>query len=286
MLYIVLGLSLAALAGAMMKLLADDLSAFQITWFRFFGFALIILPIVLVRFGRSAFKSERPWIQVVRGISLAAATVAFVMGARTVDFADAIAILYAYPFLLTLIAVRFLGERVRLIGWLGVLGGFIGVLMVMRPEFRVVNVGTLLVFLCAIIVSIQLALNRKLAEVSHPLVTSVWGAVIASAILTAFLPFFWQPVDARHVLTLGVLIITGAASQTLVVFAFARAAASTLAPFTYFEIVAAVVIGYFIFGTLPVWESWVGIVLIVISGLVVARALTQKKPAHIDGRSK
>ena len=256
-----------------MKLLSDELSAFQITWFRFFGFALIMLPIVIVRFGRSALRPARPGIQIFRGISLAAATVAFVMGARTVDFADAIAILYAYPFLLTLLAVFFLGERVHRVGWLGVVGGFVGVLLVMRPEFQTVNSGTLLVFLCAVIVSIQMALNRKLGTVSHPLVTSLWGAAIASFVLTCILPFHWQPVDMNQLLILCLLIVSGAVSQTLIVFAFAKAAASTLAPFTYFEIVAAVMIGFALFGTLPVWESWVGILLITISGLIVARSL-------------
>ena len=68
----------------------------------------------------------RKGMQVVRGLSLASATVAFVAGARTIDFADAIAILYAYPFLLTVLAATFLGERVRWVGWLGVVGGFVG----------------------------------------------------------------------------------------------------------------------------------------------------------------
>lgn len=272
--FIIIGLSLAALAGAIMKLLSNDLSAYQITWFRFFGFALIILPIVMVRFGRPALKPARPGIQIFRGFSLAAATVAFVLGARTVDFADAIAILYAYPFLLTVLAVSFLGERVHWTGWVGVVGGFLGVLLVMRPEFKTLNTGTLLVFLCAVIVSVQMALNRKLGTVSHPLVTSLWGAAIASTALTFVLPFYWIPIDFTQFWILSALIVTGAVSQTLIVFAFAKAPASTLAPFTYFEIVAAVAIGFALFGTLPVWESWVGILLITASGLVVARSLS------------
>jgi drug/metabolite transporter (DMT)-like permease len=257
----------------MMKLLAEDLSVFQITWFRFFGFGLIMLPIVLVRFGRSALKPARPGIQFVRGVSMAAGTIAFVAGVQTVDFADAIAILYAYPFLLVLLAVIFLGEKVHWGGWFGVFGGFIGVLLVMRPEFRTINTGTLYVFLSALIVSIQMVLNRKLGTLSHPLITSLWGAVIASCILSFFLPFNWQPVAADKYWLIAMLIISGAVSQVLIVYSFSKAAASTLAPFTYFEIIAALAIGYLMFGTLPVWISWVGILLIVISGLVVAKSL-------------
>jgi drug/metabolite transporter (DMT)-like permease len=271
--FIIIGLALASLAGAVMKMLSDDLSVVQITWFRFFGFALIMLPIVMARFGGAALKPARPGMQVIRGISMVAGTSTFIIGVQTVEFADAIAILYAYPFLLILLAVLFLGEHVRPSGWVGVVGGFIGVLLVMRPEFRNLNTGTLWIFTCAIIISIQLALNRKLGTLSHPLVTSLWGAVTASIILSFFLPFNWQPVNMDKLWLIAVLIICGAASQTLMVFSFSKAAASTLAPFTYFEIVAAVFIGYFVFGTLPTWISWAGIILITVSGLIVARSL-------------
>lgn len=274
---IVVGLSIASLAGAIMKILTEDLSALQITWIRFFGYALIMLPIVMIRFGRPALRPARPGIQVIRGITMAAATVAFITGVQTVDFADAIAILYAYPFLLVLLAVLFLGERVHTAGWIGIIGGFVGVLLVMRPEFKSFNSGTLWVLLSAIIISIQLALNRKLGTLSHPLVTSLWGAVTASIILSFFLAFHWQPIGSDNLGLIAVLIICGGLSQTMIVFSFARATASALAPFTYFEIVAAVAIGYFMFGTLPVWISWAGIFLITVSGLIVARSLPSRE---------
>jgi drug/metabolite transporter (DMT)-like permease len=274
-LLIVFGLAIAAFTGAVMKLLAGSMGALQITWLRFLGYALMMLPLVAWRFGRSAFRPARPGMQLVRGLTMAGSTSAFITGARTVDYADAIAILYAYPFLLTVMAVFFLGERVRLVGWLGVAGGFAGVLLIMRPDFSGFNSGTLFVFLCAFIVSIQMTLNRKLGALSHPLVTSFWGALGATLVLSPLLPVVWQPVDSRQVFLLLVMVICGGVSQTLIVFAFARTEASTLAPFTYFEIVAAVAFGFLFFGTMPGMVSWVGIALIFGCGLMVARSLSQ-----------
>ena len=118
-----------------------------------------------------------------------------------------------------------------------------------------------------------MVLNRKLGTLSHPLVISLWGAATASIVLLFFLPFHWQPISMDKLGLIALLIICGGVSQTLIVFSFSRAAASTLAPFTYFEIVAAVAIGYLVFGTLPVWISWVGILLITVSGYFVARSL-------------
>jgi drug/metabolite transporter (DMT)-like permease len=69
------------------------------------------------------------------------------------------------------------------------------------------------------------------------------------------------------------LVLCGGANQTMLVFAFAHTDASTLAPFTYSEIVSAVVFGFLFFGTLPTALSWAGIALITLSGIYVARAL-------------
>lgn len=204
---------------------------------------------------------------------MAGGTTFFVLGAKTVDYADAIAILYAYPFILVIIAVLFLGEKANWTVWIGIASGFLGVLLVMRPEFGQINLGTFYIFICAIVVGIQLALNRKLGSISPPLVTAFFGALVAALSLSMLLPGSWQPIPDDAWFYIGLLILSGAVNQTLLVFAFAHADASTLAPFTYFEIVSAVIFGYLFFDTLPSMLSWLGIFLISGGGIYVARAL-------------
>lgn len=270
---VIIGLSIAAFSGAIMKLLGDQISAYQVAWFRFTGMTIILLPYLIWRYGLTGLKPARPLIQFIRGLTMAGGTTAFVIGVKTVDYADAIAILYAYPFLLVIIAVLFLGEHANWSTWIGVIGGFIGVLLVMRPEFGEINSGNLYIFACAVIVSIQMALNRKLSIVSPPLVTAFAGALCASLALTLLLPGSWQPIPDNAWWYIAVLVVSGAVNQTLLVYAFAHADASTLAPFTYFEIVSAVIFGYLFFGTLPTLISWGGILLITVGGIYVARAL-------------
>jgi len=273
---VIIGLSIAAFSGAIMKLLGDQISAYQVAWFRFAGMSVVLLPYLIWRYGLSGLKPARPIIQLIRGLTMAGGTTAFVIGAQTVDFADAIAILYAYPFLLVIIAVIFLGEHANWSVWIGVVGGFTGVLLVMRPEFDQINTGNFYIFACAVIVSIQLALNRKLSIVSPPIVTAFAGAVCAALVLTLLLPGSWKPIPDDAWWYIGVLVVSGSINQTLLVFAFAHADASTLAPFTYFEIVSAVIFGFLFFGTLPTMLSWVGIFLITVGGLYVSRALRVK----------
>lgn len=270
---VIAGLSIAAFAGAIMKLLGDQISAYQVAWFRFTGMAIILLPYLIWRYGLAGLKPARPLVQLIRGLTMAGGTTAFVIGVKTVDYADAIAILYAYPFLLVIIAVLFLGEHASWSVWIGVISGFLGVLLVMRPEFGELNTGTFYIFACAVIVSIQMALNRKLSIVSPPLVTAFAGAVCATLALTLLLPGSWQAIPDDAWWYIAILVLSGAVNQTLLVFAFAHADASTLAPFTYFEIVSAVIFGYLFFGTLPTLLSWGGIFLITAGGMYVARAL-------------
>ena len=270
---VIIGLSIAAFTGAIMKLLGDQISAYQVAWFRFAGMSVVLLPYLIWRYGLSGLKPARPIIQLIRGLTMAGGTTTFVIGAQTVDYADAIAILYAYPFLLVIIAVLFLGERANWSVWIGVVGGFSGVLLVMRPEFDQFNSGNFYIFACAVIISIQLALNRKLSIVSPPIVTAFAGAVCAALVLTLLLPGSWKPIPGGAWWFIGLLVVSGSINQTLLVFAFAHADASTLAPFTYFEIVSAVIFGFLFFGTLPTLLSWVGIFLITVGGLYVSRAL-------------
>ncbi|MEM6665905.1 MAG: DMT family transporter [Pseudomonadota bacterium] len=222
------------------------------------------------------FPVPRPRMQFLRGLVMAGSTICFITGARTLPYADAIAILYAYPFFLTLAAPWILGEKVSLAAWAGVAGGFVGVLIIMRPSFEGVGTDALWVLLCAILVTTQLVLNRKLGAIADPLVTSCYGACIAMLATSLAVPWLWQPVPVEDWAILALLAATGAISQTTIVMAFSNAEASDLAPFTYSEIVAAVVFGFLMFGTLPDWISWIGIALIITSGVMVARAMAMR----------
>jgi drug/metabolite transporter (DMT)-like permease len=270
-LLIVAAMSLAALSGALMKSLTDDMSPMLVGWFRFTGYLLIMLPVAVWRVGWRAFRPPRPAIQVMRGVFQVAGNLLFMFGVVGLAYADAIAILYIYPFLMTLLAPMVLGERVSGVGWLGVFGGFAGVLVVVRPSFGGLDGHALLVLGTGFLVALQMLINRKLGVLADPAVISMWGAMIASLLLLATVPFVWVPIREDHVGILVLLAVTSAASQTMMILALARAPASDLAPFTYAEIAAAVLIGLFMFGTLPDAQSWIGIGLITLSGVAVAR---------------
>ena len=130
---LIAGLTMAALAGAVMKLLADKLPVALIVWFRFAGFFLLLLPITVFWFGKDVLKPIPLPLQVLRGSLLPLSTAFFILGARSMNYAEAIAVLYVYPFIITLVGPWLLGEPSRLMSWIGVGGGFFGVILIMQP---------------------------------------------------------------------------------------------------------------------------------------------------------
>ena len=264
-------LCLAALSGALMKILTESMSPPLVSWFRFAGYALLLVPIALWRVGSACFRPARPGVQVARGLMLAAGNTAFMYGVRHVDYANAIAILYVYPFIMVALSVWILGESVSKSAWLGVFGGFTGVLLVVRPDPAGIDLAALFILFTGTMVALQMLFNRKLGVLADPVVVSLWGALAATAALSITVPFIWQVPDADQMVLIMTLAVLTALSQTLMITAMSMASADRIAPFTYFEIIAAVMIGLVIFGTLPDTLSWVGMVLIITSGTVVKR---------------
>ena len=272
-LLLITGLTFAALAGAIMKLLSGDLPTVQILWFRFAGFFVLLFPIVAFRFRRAVLRPSPAWLQIVRGCLLPLSTGFFVVGVRTMDYAEALAVLYVYPFIIAMVSPWLLGEPTRLSSWLGVLGGFAGILLIVRPSLDGLgNPGTIWVLGTGLLVAGQLILNRKLGRDISPWLTSVWGAGTAMVLLTPLMLPVWTPIETEQLLLLLVLGVLAAVSQTMFAIAFARSPAAELAPFTYTELVAGIAIGFIVFGSLPNLLSWIGITIVILSGVQVARA--------------
>ena len=269
---VIAGVSLGAINGALFKALTPLLPEVLITFGRYVVYLAIMLPLALWRRGPQVFWPPRPGLQIARGVVQCLGTLAFVAAAVGMPVADAIALLYVYPFLITAAAPFALGEKVPKIAWVGVAGGFIGVLIIMKPGFDGVNAYALWGVLCGCCVAAQLMFSRKLAPVSGVITTSTFGALVGTIVLGLGVPFFWQAVSLEAVLLLLLLGAVTAFNQSLLLAAFARAEASTLAPFGYFEIVAAVVVGFLWFGDFPDHVTWAGIGIIIVSGILVARS--------------
>jgi len=268
-------LSLPAI-DAIAKFLSATLPAAQITWARFVVQVALMAPFVMTAYRPVPFKNSA--VHVLRGALIATTTVLVFAAVKFMPIADAIAIFFVEPLVVTVFSAIFLGER---IGWrriAAVIVGFAGALIVIRPSYELFGLTAVLPLAAAFTFAIYIVLTRRLVRDQDPVAmqfsAGLSGLVLMSVCLIlghAFhIPVFdpaW-PTFAEWML-LGLSGVVATVGHHLIVVACRHLEASALAPFQYLEIVGATVLGLLLFDDFPDALTWVGIVVIVCSGLYV-----------------
>jgi len=263
---------------AIAKWLSGAVSSGQVTWSRFFFQVIFMSPLLWLT--RGPWWTPALLLHAARGALIALATLCFFTGLGYLPMADAIAIFFIEPLLVTLLSALFLGEAIHWRRISAIALGFIGALIVIRPTFAEVGYAVLLPVGAATCFSFYILLTRKLVANEDPIRLQffagifgclvmggglAWGTASEVSILTAAWP------SNSQWLLLAALGLIGASCHLLVVYAYRWASIGILAPFQYIEIIAATTLGLVIFGDFPDAPTWLGIAIIVGSGIYVFR---------------
>ena len=275
----------ATLLFTVMDSIAKSLTASypvqQVIWARyFFQFALMLL--LIPRLGITGLLwTRRPGVHIARGLLLTIATGCMITAISMVPLADAYTITFTAPFLVTVLSIPLLKERVGWRRWTAVLVGFAGVLIVFRPFAAPVHWAMLLPLITAACFAVYQILTRKVSYDSRETAFMMlfYLAWVGTAVMTAVVPAYWQPVapgDWAWMVSTGAL---GATGHLILIRALRIAPASVLSPFIYSQIVWALGIGYLWFGDTPNAWMLIGCSVIVASGIYVfyREALVGKK---------
>ncbi|QRM55583.1 DMT family transporter [Sinorhizobium sp. BG8] len=256
----------------------QDMSPAQVTFYRFFFQLVCTLPLLFFLKG-ATWRAKRPWMNLFRGMIHGAASLLFFVAVKYMPLVDVLAIYFVEPFILTAMSAVLLGERVGWRRWLAIAIGFGGALLVIQPSFALFGLKSLLPFGCAVLFSIYLFLNRAAGDADEPLtmqtIAGVGGSLFMGGALlagTAGGIGDFEMSLPQSLWTLFLLLVLGALSgygHLLVVRAFRLAPLSVLAPFQYLEIISATILGYALFGEFPTLSRWLGIAIIVGSGLFI-----------------
>ncbi|NKC04473.1 DMT family transporter [Brucella haematophila] len=258
----------------------DNMPPATVTFMRFFVQSLLMFLILLAAGGGvAALRTHHLTGNLIRGVLMGFGGLCFFTAVKYMPLADAMAVFFAEPLILTLLSAIFLKEKV---GWrrfsaVGI--GLIGTMIVIQPSFEIFGAVSLLPLATAVTFAIYLILNRKLGAKESPLVMQFYAGIggwvfagfamlvgpsMGFADLSFGLPHSLQPW-----LLLLILGTIGTVSHLMVVHAFKLAPASMLAPFQYLEIVNAVLVGLIVFGDFPTPSKWFGIAIIIGSGFYV-----------------
>lgn len=278
MILMTVGVLMAPGTHAIAKSLGDSLAPGQIAWARFFFQLLFLLPLVWI--GHGGRIPAPSLAHLIRGLLLAAATLAFFWALTYMPLADSAAIFFVEPLILTIMSALFLGEP---IGWrrvLAVIVGFAGALIVIRPSFETVGPAALLPLVSAVCFATYLTMTRRLAHREDARAMQFWVCVFGTLALMLAMAVgtqaSWQvlqpawPTPGEWGLLAGLGVIA-TLSNMLAIQAFRLSPAGILAPFQYLEILGATILGVLVFNDLPDATTAVGIAVIVGSGLYVFR---------------
>lgn len=261
---------LIPLLNAEVKYLGVFYPVIQLLWCRYFGHVVFMLVVFAPRKGLALFRSQRPWLQIVRSLLFCFTSFLMFSALQYVPVATAAAVSFTAPMVVLVLAPFMLGEKVSLLKTVAAICGFAGALFVIQPGGDTFHPAVLLVLFSAITSALTQILSRKLASHDTPETSNTYMAAAGFVLASLMLPFFWQSPD--NLVHLGLLIsmgILGGGGHYCLVRAFEVAPAPFVAPFTYLQIVGASLLGYLLFAELPNLWSCIGTLIIVLSGLVV-----------------
>lgn len=263
------GMFLFSGGDALAKLLTSDLHPIQIVWSRQLGLLFGVMVVLAVK-GRAMLRSANPKLQIARGVLAVGSATLFVAAIGYVPLADAVAVTFVAPFMVTVLGALVLKERVGRRRWIAVGVGFIGTLIVIRPGLGVVHPAMGLILLAATCFALRQILSRVLSGGDSTYTTVAYTAITTSFLLTLPLPFVWRTPDMATELPLLIgLAVLAAGGETLVIKSLELAQAVVLAPVHYSLIIWGTAYGYFIFGQLPDMWTWIGAAVIMATGLYV-----------------
>jgi drug/metabolite transporter (DMT)-like permease len=252
------------------KYLSADISFLQITWARYFFTVFFALPFMFFFFRKNLTWTTQPKLQTLRGLLLFCANILFFYAISIISMAKALTLAFVAPLITTALSPFLLNEKVGFKRWSAVIVGFLGSLIVIRPGFIDFNLATIAGLGTGFFYGIYLIVTRKLHTSDNSLLTLLLTGVVGLIIGSFIVPFVWINLSLNQWMLLALMGIFACLGHFFLILSLKYADASKLAPLGYFEIVTNVILGYYFFSDLPDYWSWLGLFIIVISGIYIS----------------
>lgn len=215
-----------------------------------------------------AWRTERPMAHVWRAIVGLATMVTAFSALAYLPLAESTTIGFAAPLFAVMLSALVLKEKVGAHRWSAVVIGFLGVLLVMRPEGRELPaIGLALAVAAAFGVGVVTITIRQIGRTEHPQTTVLWFSLLSMAALGLFLPFYARLHAPATWLILIALGTFGGFGQIFLTASLRYAPVSVVVPFDYTQLLWAVLLGWALFANQPPATTWAGAAAIIASGL-------------------
>lgn len=269
---LVLAVFFFVLLDSTSKHLATRWPVSLLVWIRYGVHLLLMSALLAPRLGMRLVSTRRPWLQIARAGCLLITSWFIVAALQRMPLAETTAIVFLAPLMVTVLARLLLRESVSPLRWLAVGTGFVGVLLVARPDGAMDHGGVLLALCAAGAFAGYQILTRLLSPTERPLTLLFYTALVGTVLMSFALPWIWHgprpdPIALSLMIGMGVF---GGIGHFLLIQAFRCAPASTLSPVLYIQLAWATVLGWMFFGQLPDAMGMLGIAIIGAAGIMTA----------------
>ena len=269
------------------------------------GMTVFVILVMPLSGGFGVLRTQRLGMHLLRGVCVVFANTFFFMGLSVMPLADAVAIFFVSPLLITIFSVVFLKEKVGPRRWAATLIGLLGVLVIVRPGTSAFQIASILPVFAALGYAFLNIITRRIGDTESAATMTFYiqlTFIVVSALvglsfgdgrldtgsntMLTFLLRSWVLPEFSHYWLLILLGVASTFGGYLISLAYRQSEAAFVAPFEYVAMILAIVFGYFIFGEIPDFASWVGIAFILVSGLYMVYRDTKKMPEAKGHRPK
>ena len=254
------GVSIALMQAAV-KLISFELHPFIITLYRAGLVFVVLLPILFWR-GRAVFNTSSIRLQVVRGGIGGLGMLCVFTGLSMISLAEVTVLLFTVPIFATLLSIVFLSEKVGVRRWTAIFVGFLGILIIARPQGSV-STGHLFILCAALSWSTSILIAKKLTEKDTVISITFWQAM--GCVPLAFIAslFVWElPSFVQLGALLGIAAL-GTVGHAMLYAALKVGQVSVILPLDYIRIIWSAGLGFILFGQLPTLHLYFGSLLVI-----------------------
>ena len=258
-----------AMQDGISRHLAGEYNVLMVVMIRYWFFAAFVMAVAARKAGglRAAAATSQPGVQIFRGVLLATEICVMVLAFVMLGLVESHAIFTSYPLLVAALSGPILGEKVGWRRWTAIGVGFVGVLIILQPGFRVFQIEALVPLASAFMFALYGLMTRYAARKDSAATSFFYTGTVGAVVMTIIGIWFWEPMQGTDWVWMAVLCVTGALGHWLLIKTYDVAEASAVQPFAYLQLVFAATLGITVFGESLEWNVSLGAVLVVSAGI-------------------
>ena len=267
----------------LIRFATEENHPFEVAFFRTIFVLIIFLPVV-AKNGFNSLKPNNIKLQTYRALVGSVAMLCMFYGLSITELAKATALMFTVPIFATILAIIFLKEIVGIRRWFAMFVGFIGALIVLRPDVQL-GLGPLLILCGSLLWSSSVLMAKKLTQTDNTMTITFWQAagLIPATFVLATQVWEWPTLNQLFMFLL--IAIAGTMTHWFLNEALKRAEISALLPLDYLRLIWSVSLGFIFFDELPHAGLWLGAALILGASTYIGIRQSKKRKEELNTNS-